>query len=491
MLVDLLAGASPIQIALVIGLGVSTVCYLVGLYSAGEFFRLRPDQQTDAVDEPVTVLRPLKGLEAGLYENLETLCAQRYGTFQLVCGVADAQDPAVAVVRRLQREHPELDIHLVVDGSVCGANYKISNLHNMYRHAKHDIIVFADSDIRVGPDYLRRVVTGLRDPKVGLVTCLYRAVNRGKLPTLIESLFINTDFAPLVMVARKVERATYAFGATIAMRRQVLDEIGGFLPLANCLADDYQLGQRVTKRGYDLALSREVVDTVLAIGSWRALLEHQLRWARTYRICRPGGYFGSIITHGTSWAVLNVLYHQFSSASVLTSLAVIGLRYISAVTMSWRYLKADTAGLQMLLVGPKDLFVSAVWFMAFLGSTVTWSGHRFRVERNGDMVDITPSAPPLPQPWQPDSYLIESKLGAASAEAAEHRAFSLGPSWASQPMKKRTERSATAITGAQYTPSTTVSTASTPSSAPLDQSRATVASPPLGKSRNIVRTTRA
>lgn len=393
------AGVPLVGAVIAVCLLVSSALYLIALYSAHEFVG-RPRRAPAADGPAVSVLRPLKGLDPGLYENLLSLCRQRYPRFQLVFGVADAKDPAAGLVRRLQREQPGIDIELVVDPRTYGSNYKISNLHNMLQRAKHEIIVLADSDIRVGPDYLGRLVAELDDRRNGLVTCLYRAVNAGGLPTLVETLFINTDFANLILLARKVEKATYAFGATIAMRREVLDEIGGFLPLANYLADDYQLGNRVAERGYKLVLSDEVVDTVIALGTWRRLFDHQLRWARTYRICRPGGYFGSILTHITFWALLNAVYHGFSPASTAVSLAVVGLRYFCSAHLMWRCLGMERKWLELLLVVPKDLFVSAVWFLAFAGNTVLWSGRRFRVTRNGEMVDLfAPAAAETPQ-WE-------------------------------------------------------------------------------------------
>ena len=380
------------QVVLAFGLIIATLFYLVVLYSAHEFFRARRAVSDAGLPEPVTILKPLKGMDVGLYENLRSLCRQEYPSFQLITGVADPQDPAVAVVQRLQRDYPEHNIELVVDERVYGTNRKISNLYNMYARAKHDIIVFADSDIRVEPNYLRRLVTALHDG-VGLVTCPYRAVTSGGVPSLIESLFINTDFFALVMAARKIERSTYAFGSTIAVRRRVLEEVGGFLPLANYLADDYQLGHQIAARGYRLALSSMTVDTIIAVDTWRQLLTHQLRWARTYRICRPVGYFASILTHGTSWALANVLYHQFSPLSCALSLGVIGLRYVGAATLSWRYLRTNLRPAELLLIVPKDLLVTLMWLLAFLGTAVRWSGRRFRVRPDGAMEDLTRGAP--------------------------------------------------------------------------------------------------
>ena len=392
--------ATVSQALIFVGLIVSAIYCLVMLYSARQFFARRPDEEGVSDEPAVTVLKPLKGLDVELYENLRDLCLQDYGRLQLVFGVADALDPAVAVVQRLQRDYPQVDIDLVVDARVYGTNYKVSNLHNMYAHAKHDVIVIADSDIRVPRSYLRQLVRHLRDPRVGLATTMYRAANTGGAPTLVESLCINTDWCHMVLVARIVERASYAFGATIAMRRAVLDEIGGFLPFVDYLADDYQLGQRVVARGYQLALSHQVLETLISLGSWRRLIQHQLRWARTYRVCRPGGYFGSIFTHATLWAVLNVSFHEFSAASCLASGALVALRYASAALLCWRYLGADTTPAQLALLAPKDLFVSVVWVLAFLGDNVTWSGRRFRVLPDGKMLDVTPGAA-VPHSWTP------------------------------------------------------------------------------------------
>jgi ceramide glucosyltransferase len=394
---DVITTGHLFQLIIVVGISAALFFYLVGYYSAHNFFgkaeRTSPPDRDDASLPTVTVLKPLKGLDVDLFENLSTFCRQDYPTFQIVFGVADGGDPAIKVVRQLQAQYPSVRIDLVVDGRIYGTNYKISNLHNMYRVAQHDVIVLADSDIRVRSDYLRRLVTQLNDPGVGVVTTLYRAVTTGGLPTLIESLFINTDFAPMVLVARVVEKPSYAFGATMALRRSTLDAIGGFLPLANYLADDYYLGHRIAERGYRLALSDIVVETVLAVGGWRRLLEHQLRWARTYRNCRPGGYFGSILTHGTLWATLNLLYNDFSPLAFLVAAGVYAVRITVARTIATRYLRAPLRWREALLVPLKDLFVSAVWVFCFLGDTVHWSGHTFRVLADGQMVRVSPSQP--------------------------------------------------------------------------------------------------
>jgi len=384
---------------LLAGLVMSASYYLIVLYGTYDFFRRRNAAPPLDEEPPVTVLKPLMGSDRHLYENLASVCRQRYSRFQLVCGVADPRDPAVEIVRRLRAEYPEVDIDLVVDPRVYGSNYKVSNLHNMYRHAKHDIIVIADSDIRVGPHYLRRLVAQVVRPRTGLVTCLYRAANTDGIPSLIESLFVNTDFCAMVLVARKVERPSYAFGATIAMRREVLEEAGGFLPLASYLADDYQLGNRVAALGYDLVLSDEVVETVISVDDWHTLFEHQIRWARTYRTCRQTGYFYTIFTHGTLWALLNLVYQGFSPGGWFVAGGVLGLRYLCAGLLCWPCLRTDTRSNELAAVCLKDLFVSAIWFLAFTGKTVAWSGRRFRILSNGEMTDLTPGAP-MAETWR-------------------------------------------------------------------------------------------
>jgi len=392
---------SVVQAVLAVGVLASIWYYLTAVYSAREFFGLpSPAVGHEQPLPTVTVLKPLKGLDADLYENLATFCRQDYSQpFQIVFGVADPADPAIAAVRQLQRDFPSVAIDLAVDGRVYGTNYKVSNLHNMYAHARHDVIVIADSDIRVQPDYLRRVVAPLRDPAVGMVSCLYKAVRKPGLPTVVESLCINADFAAMVMVARKVETPSYAFGATMALRRETLDAIGGFLSIRNYLADDYYLGHLVAERGLALTLSDVVVETVLDVGSWTRLVQHQIRWARTYRTVRPGGYFASILTHGMLWAVLAAIYYAFSPASLAVVTGMIGLRLWCAAELCLRHLGTDNTRAQLLLVPIKDLFVSVVWLVSFLGNKIKWSGHDFRVLLGGEMVHI--SSPLGVQPaWQ-------------------------------------------------------------------------------------------
>jgi ceramide glucosyltransferase len=363
---------------------------LFQLFAAWRFFRRarRAASRWPATKlPPVTVLKPLKGPGIDLYENLASFCRQDYpAACQIVFGVEDPADPAVAVVQRIKRDFPGLDIVLAV-GRLGGTNRKVANLCQMMRHARHDILVMSDSDIRVRRDYLRSMVAPLaQDPEVGLTTCLYRGRAPLGFPSVVESLFINTDFTPMVLAAQLVQRFEYAYGASIAVRRQALDEIGGFAPIADHLADDYQLGNRVAKRGWQLVLLPYVVETVLDSVTLADVWRHQLRWARTCRVCQPVGWFFAILTHATTFGVLAALGLGGALGwSVLGILLALRLGTLYAVLG----MLGDHAGRRRLwLVPPKDLVSTAVWLGAWTGRRVEWSGHRLRVLPDGRMVPI-------------------------------------------------------------------------------------------------------
>jgi ceramide glucosyltransferase len=376
------------QVIAWIGMGVAVWFSLTCGYSGWDFFTRRRREDAPSPDwvPAVTILKPLKGLDPQLYENLSTFCCQEYSSFQLVFGVADRHDPAAGVVRTLQREHPTLDIDLIIDGRLYGTNDKVSNLINMYRVAKHDILVLSDGDIRVPRDYLRRVVAPLRDERIGLVTCLYRAVAaQHDLPTMLWCLTINGTLTLQILGARKVEKPTYAFGATLALRRSTLQAIHGFEDIANKLADDYEIGNRIASRGLQLWLSECVVDTVLAVDSWRTLFQHMLRRARTNRSQRPVGYFFTVLTQGLLWAIINPVAGGFGMFALVASALTIGVRLASVILIDRRYLRVDVRIVEVLLVLLVDLLQIPVWVLGFAGNSVWWCGRRFRILKSGEM----------------------------------------------------------------------------------------------------------
>ena len=365
-----------------------TACgyYLFTLYAARRLFRQETISQTDF--PPVTIFKPLKGASDHLYEHLVSFCRLNYPVVQILCGVRDPRDPAIPVVQRLQGDFPECNIVLVVNPEIIGSNYKVSTLHHLMRQAKHDILVITDGDVAVTPDYLRQIIPPLSDPQVGLVTCPYRGGSTSPFPALLESLLINTGFASMILVASQVEKTTYAFGATMAVKREALEKIGGFAVLADYLADDYYLGNLVARSGYRARILPHVVETHPGVTGLKDLWHHQLRWARTQRLCRPGGYFGTLVTYGSIWALLGVALFPASIPMWQFALVTVGLRLYSTSFVSDRFLNAEVTRRFLWLVPLTDLLSFLIWLLSLRGNTVHWGEYKFRVQRNGEMTRV-------------------------------------------------------------------------------------------------------
>jgi ceramide glucosyltransferase len=365
-----------------------TACgyYLFTLYAARRFFRQEQAPRTKL--PPVTLLKPLKGAPKQLYDQLASFCRLDYPTFQILCGVRDPHDPAIPVVQQLQGDFPQCDIVLIVSPEVIGSNYKVSTLHHLIRQAKHDIIVITDGDVAVTPDYLRQVIPPLNDSHIGLVTCPYRGGTTSPLPALVESLLINTGFASMILVASQVEKTTYAFGATMAVKRKALDKIGGFAALADYLADDYYLGNLVARAGYAVRIIPHVVETHPGVTGVKDLFRHQLRWARTQRLCRPKGYFGTLITYGAIWAILGVALFPTSVPMWQLALGTIGLRLYSTSIVSDVFLDAEVTGRFLWLVPLTDMLSFLIWLLSLRGNTVHWGEYKFRVRGDGKMARV-------------------------------------------------------------------------------------------------------
>jgi ceramide glucosyltransferase len=372
---------------LFIGLLLTASFYcLFTLYAAWKLFRKKAF--APAFLPPVSVFKPLKGASPDLYANLASFCRVNYPVYQLLCGVRDPHDPAVAIVQRLQRDFPTHDIVLVVNPEVIGSNYKVGMLHHLLREAKHDFFVVTDSDVCVDPDYLRTIIPPLTAPAVGLITCPYRGATTTPLPALLESLMINTSFTPSVLVASQVEKTSYAFGATIALKRHCLEGVGGFTALADYLADDYHLGYWVARAGYEVRIVPYVVETHPGVTTLRSLFYHQLRWARTQRTCRPSGYFGTLVMYGTVWALLALLTFWPSPLLRTLALTTITLRVIVTAIVSRFFLRSPFALCTLWLVPFTDVLSFVIWCVSLRGDTVRWSEDTFRVRSDGKMVRV-------------------------------------------------------------------------------------------------------
>ena len=337
---------------------------------------------------PMTIIKPLKGADEELYENLASFCCQRYSQFQLVLAVASPEDPAVAVVRRLQNRFLSVDITLIINDASYGANLKVANLINACRAARYDIIAISDSDVRVDTDYLSRLAGFFADPEVGLVTNLYRSSAAATPAAALEALGFSAELLPNVIVAERLEGMTFALGASMACRRAALDAIGGFEVLADYLADDYQLGNRVAQAGWQVVLSPHFVESVPARESVCAVLARQLRWCRTMRVSRPGGYFASVVKEPLL-AIL-VVFAVCGVTPVAVS-AVGGLylvRVVVATLFSRIYVKDRLLPLYLWLLPLRDIASLVTWLLAFCGNGVSWRGDRFRILPDGKMEQL-------------------------------------------------------------------------------------------------------
>ena len=377
----------------ILGCVSSSIYYMICLWSAVAFMRQRKADMSVRPTQswpPVSILKPLKGTDPDIYESFRSHCLQDYPEYEIIFGVSDPDDPAVASVQQLQREFPDHAIRLVVSPDKLGANVKVSNLEQMLHAARYQHLVVNDSDIRVEPNYLRRVIAPLADERVGMVTCLYRGVAAPTLGSQLESLGISTDFCAGVLVARQLEGGLrFGLGSTLAFRRTDLERIGGFRSIVDFLADDYELGRRIADLGLQVVLSDVVVETHLPAYDVRGFLAHQLRWARSVRDSRTRGYIGLASTYGLMWALLALI----ASHAAPWSWAVLGatalLRLAVALTVG-KFVLKDWRLLQHLWLLPvRDLVAVAVWIASFAGHTVSWRGDRF-VLKNGRLIRISP-----------------------------------------------------------------------------------------------------
>ena len=339
----------------------------------------------------ITLLKPLKGGDATTVESLQSWFNQHYtGQIQILFGIADAGDPVCKIVRELIEKNPGRDAQLVVCAESPGANGKVSTLIQLERLVKHPLILVSDADVRVPPDFLANVVAALRDPKTGLVNCFYRLANPVTTAMRCEAIAINADFWSQVLQSTNLKPLNFALGAAMLTRRKLLEEIGGFAALVNCLADDYQLGHRIAQRGHRIALCPVVVECWDAPMNWRDVWKHQLRWARTIRVCQPVPYFFSILSNATLWPLLWLMASPVLSKTLcvpLAALALLLIRIVIAQNLQRRFMQSRDNIAPPWLVPVKDLLQAAIWLGAFIGNTVEWRGQRMKLRRDGTLVE--------------------------------------------------------------------------------------------------------
>jgi ceramide glucosyltransferase len=366
--------------ALVLSLVGSAYAVAAGVFAG----RLAPPAAPGLSAPPaLTLLKPLRGAEPGLEADLESFLAQDYaGPVQLVFGVQDPADPALAAIEAVRRAHPEADIAVVADPRVHGANRKVSNLINMLAAARHDILVLSDADISVRPDYLTRIVAVLAEPGAGAVTCYYRGVARAGFASRLAAMGVSYGFMPNVILGVAIGMAKPCMGSTIALSRPMLAEIGGFEALNDVLMDDYDIGRAVRERGYRVAIPAFLVDHGCSETRLSEVWAHEMRWAVTVRMIDPAGHVGSVVTHALPWALIGLLL----TGGALVGWSSVILALLARSWLKWRIDHAASASSGPALLLPlRDIMSFAIFWGSLFARAVYWRGERFRVSSGRTM----------------------------------------------------------------------------------------------------------
>jgi len=370
---------------------VAAVCSLLAVAGAAYFalciwaaarFR-RQARRVRRVDfePPVSILKSLKGLDPRMYEALRSHCRFDYGEYELLFGVSDPNEPSLALVTRLQKEFPHRQIRVVPCPRSMGMNGKVSNLAQMVPAAKYEHILINDSDIVAPPDYLRRVMRPFAEQRVGMVTSLYRGLAGSTVPSRLEALGLSTDFMGGVLVAREMEGGVrFALGATMAITKRVLREIGGLEALVDHLGDDYELGARTAAAGYQVELCDVVVETALPDYTFGEFWSHQMRWARNVKDRRFAQYFGLIVTYGLAWGILAVAVNPRAWWTWAALWVVAAARFAAAIAIGRGVVHDPCVPRDLWLLPLRDFAALAVWIASFAGNTVEWRGTKFRVK---------------------------------------------------------------------------------------------------------------
>ena len=366
--------------------------YIVATIAAVRFFAREQRKNVSAYLPSVSVLKPVRGVDFASDGNFRSFCSQDYPEYEILFCVNDLADAAVPLIRQLIDEFPERNIRLFSNAQQLGSNRKVSNLVLLAREAKHELLVQSDGDIRVGPNFLREMAAPFERPETGVQSCLYRGVTQRNLWAETEALGVATDFSAGVMVADWKEEVTFALGASVATTKTWLAKIGGYESLASVLADDYEIGNRVARAGGRVTISREVVETIYPATTFHGFWEHQVRWARTVRLCRPASYVGLLVTHGLPWAILGGIASGSLSGTISFLAAYVVLRLLVAWTVGVWGLRDETTRKRLWLLPLRDAIHFAVWLGSFFSNRVAWGGMEFRLTANGEMVAIGPVA---------------------------------------------------------------------------------------------------
>ncbi len=363
------------------------VYYVLATLAALRFFGRARARQLPNYTPPVSVLKTVRGVDFGSYKNFESFCRQEYPDYEILFAVNDEGDPAVPVIRRIIAEFPERKIRLLVGAEHLGANRKVNKLARLAREAQNEVLVLTDGDVRVGPRYLREVVGPLADRKTGAVTSFYRGIAEINLGAEIEAVGASSDFFAGVLMAGWTEGISFALGASIATTKEWLGKMGGFEAIADTLADDYELGHRIAKAGGKIVLAREAVWTMYPAQTLRSFWDHQVRWARTVRLCRPLSYVALLFTQGLPWALLAAFVAPTKGVAGVYLLAYLILRFAMAWTVGIWGVGDEVLRRKIWLVPLRDAVHFIIWLASFGSNHIRWGNAEY-VIRQGRMVPL-------------------------------------------------------------------------------------------------------
>jgi len=382
------------------------VYYVLATLAALRLFKRERSRALPDFTPAVSILKPVRGVDFGSYENFASFCRQDYPDYEILFAVNDDADPAVPVIRRIIADFPGRRIHLLVGAEHLGANRKVSKLARLAGQARHEVLVLTDGDVRVGPRFLREVAAPLANHKIGAVTSFYRAIAEKNLGAEIEAVGASSDFFAGVVVAEWMEGITFALGASIATTKEWLGKMGGFAAIAGTLADDYELGNRIAKAGGEVVLSREAVWTMYPAQTFRSFWDHQLRWARTVRLCRPMSYIGLLFTQGLPWTLLAALVAPANWVAGTYLFAYLILRFAMAWTVGIWGVGDEVLREKIWLVPLRDAIHFVVWLASFGSNRIRWGNVEYTIRR-GQMVSVVggPSATAKPAEGAPRSQI--------------------------------------------------------------------------------------
>ena len=361
--------------------------YALATLAALRFFRRERTRKLPNYTPHVSLLKPVRGLDFGSYENFASFCRQDYPVYETLFAVSDERDPAVPVIQRVIAEFPERRVRLLVGAEDLGANRKVNKLARLAREAQNEVLVLTDGDVRVGPNFLREAVAPLVEEKTGAVTSFYRGIAERNLWAELEAVGASSDFFAGVLMAEWTEGIHFGLGASIATTKKWISKMGGFEAIAGTLADDYELGNRIARAGGAVVLSREAVWTMYPAQTATGFWNHQMRWARTIRLCRPLSYVGLLLTQGLPWTLLAALVAPARWVAISYLLAYLVLRLVMAWTVGVWGVADDVLRKKIWLVPLRDAFYFVIWLASFGSNRIRWGNDEYLV-RDGQMVPI-------------------------------------------------------------------------------------------------------